>query len=95
MSFPTPPEDESWGIWHRASSEQVLTVVSGQTPDPGPTLARALDFANRAMAKATPLEALLTESLIAAIVKIRLVLAHPEIIGDSDGKRAGVERDSG
>lgn len=67
---PVPPEDEPWQIWHRAASEQAASVASKLTSDPLPVLARARDFANRALKNANPLEEIFTQSLIKGIEDI-------------------------
>lgn len=74
MGEPTPPDDEPWQIWHRAASEQAATVASGLTSDPLPTLARARDFAVRALRQANPLEEIFTKSLIDGIDRVEGVL---------------------
>jgi hypothetical protein len=77
LDLPEPPPDEPWRIWHRAASEQVVAAISSPTEDPQEVLARARDFAARALAQAAPLERLFTESLIAGIDEVERVLkAH-------------------
>lgn len=72
---PTPPQDEPWGIWHRAASEQVASVLDrSYHGDPFPVLERGRDFANRALRKANPLERAFTESLLEGISKVEAIL---------------------
>lgn len=71
MTEPQPPEDEPFRVWHRAASEQLLAAAQGQGDDPLAALWRAKDFADRALVKATPMEALVTNSLLEAIARVR------------------------
>jgi hypothetical protein len=77
--LPAPPEDEGWAVWHRAASEQAATAASGLTADPSATLWRAADFAKRALAHATPLQAIFTRSLLDGVANVREALERGDV----------------
>lgn len=81
QTLPTPPADESWGVWHRAASEQVasaLDAVDDDVDEACAALRQGRDFANRAMRNATPLEKLFTVALVDGINNVEAKVSGKE-----------------